>query len=38
MKFGTWTVERLYRAGLLMTVVKDVSEHKLDLVTAQEVR
>jgi exonuclease III len=38
MRFGTWNVRSLYRAGSLMTVAKEISEYKLDLVGVQEVR
>jgi exonuclease III len=38
MKFGTWNVRSLYRAGSLMTVVKEISKYKLDLLGVQEVR
>jgi hypothetical protein len=32
MRFGTWNVKSLNRAGLLMTVAKEISKYKLDLV------
>jgi hypothetical protein len=38
MRFGTWNVRSLYKAGLLMTVAKVVSEYKLDLVGTEEIR
>jgi exonuclease III len=38
MRFGTWNVRSLYRAGLLRTVVEEISKFKLDLVGIQEVR
>jgi hypothetical protein len=38
MRFGTWNVRSLYRAGLLMTVAKAISIYKLNLVGVQEVR
>jgi hypothetical protein len=38
MRFGTWSVRNLYRAGSLMTVKKEISKYKLDLVGVQEVR
>jgi hypothetical protein len=38
MRFGTWIVGRLYRAGSLMTVVRELARYKLDLVGVQEVR
>jgi hypothetical protein len=37
-RFGTWTVRRLYRAGSLKTVARELEKHKLDLVGVQEVR
>jgi hypothetical protein len=38
MRFATWNVKSLYRAGSLMTVAKDISKYKFDLVGVQEVR
>jgi hypothetical protein len=38
MRYGTWNIRRLYTAGSLMTVSKEISKHKLDLVGVQEVR
>jgi hypothetical protein len=38
MRFGTWHVRGLYRAGSLMTAVKEISQYKLHLVGVQEVR
>jgi hypothetical protein len=38
MRVDTWNVRSLHGAGLLMTVAKEVSKYKLDLVEAQEVR
>jgi exonuclease III len=38
MRFGTWNVRNLYRAGSLMTVSRELSRYKLDLVGVQEVR
>jgi hypothetical protein len=38
MRFGTWNIRSLYRAGSLMTVAKEISRYKLDLVEVQEVR
>jgi hypothetical protein len=35
MRFGTWNVRSLYRAGSFMTVVKEISIYKLDLVGVQ---
>jgi hypothetical protein len=38
MRFGTWKVRGLYRAGSLMTVSRKLARYKLDLVGVQEVR
>jgi hypothetical protein len=38
MRFGTWNVRNMYRAGSFMTVAEEISECKLDLVGVQEVR
>jgi hypothetical protein len=38
VRFGLWNVRSLYRAGSLMTVSREVSRYKLDLVGVQEVR
>jgi hypothetical protein len=38
MRFGTWNVRRLYRAGSLKTVARELGKCKLDLVGVQEVR
>jgi exonuclease III len=38
MRFGTWNVRSLYRAGSLMTVAKEISKYKLDLLGVQEVK
>jgi hypothetical protein len=38
IRFGTWNVRSLYRAGSLMTVAKEISKYKLDLMRLQEVR
>jgi hypothetical protein len=38
MRFGTWNVRNLYRAGSLMTAVKEISKYKSDLVEVKEVR
>jgi exonuclease III len=38
MRFGTWNVRSLYRAGSLKTVAEEISKYKLDLVGIQEVR
>jgi hypothetical protein len=37
-KFGLWNVRSLYRAGSLMTVSRELSKYKLDLMRVQEVR
>jgi hypothetical protein len=38
VRFGTWNVRSLYRAGSLMAVTKEKSKYKLDLMGVQEVR
>jgi exonuclease III len=38
MRFATWNVRSLYRAGSLMTVSRELARYKLDLVGVQEVR
>jgi hypothetical protein len=38
MRFEMWNVRKLYRAGSLMTVSRELSRYRLDLVGAQEVR
>jgi hypothetical protein len=38
MRFGLWNVRTLYRAGSLMTISRELSKYKLDLVELQEVR
>jgi hypothetical protein len=38
MRYGLWNVRRLYRAGSLMTVSRELARYKLDLVAVQEVR
>jgi exonuclease III len=38
MRFGTWNVRSLYRAGSLMTVLRELARYKLDLLRVQEVR
>jgi exonuclease III len=38
LRFGTWNVRSMYRAGSLRTVAEQVSKYKLDLVGVQEVR
>jgi exonuclease III len=38
MRFGTWNVRSMYRAGSLRVVAEEISKYKLDLVGVQEVR
>jgi exonuclease III len=38
MRFGTWNVRSIYRAGSLRAVAEEISKYKLDLVGVQEVR
>jgi hypothetical protein len=38
IRFGTWNVRSFNRAGLLMTVAKEILKYKLDLARVQEVR
>jgi exonuclease III len=38
MRIGTWNIMSLYRAGSLMTVSRELSRYRLDLVGVQEVR
>jgi hypothetical protein len=38
MRFGTWNVRSMYRAGSLRAVVGGISKYQLDLVGVQEVR
>ena len=38
MRFGTWNVMSLYRAGSLMEAAKELTRYKLDLVGVQKVR
>jgi hypothetical protein len=38
MRFGTWNITSFYRARSLMTVSKELSKCKLDLVWLQGVR
>jgi hypothetical protein len=38
MRLGTWIVRSLYGAGSLVTVSKELSKYRLDLVEVQEVR
>jgi hypothetical protein len=32
MKYGTWNVRSMYRAGSLRAVAEEISKYKLDLV------
>jgi exonuclease III len=38
LRFGTWNVRSMYRAGSLRIVREEISKYKLDLVGVQEVR
>jgi hypothetical protein len=38
MRFGTWKVRSMYRAGSLRAVGEEISKYKLNLVRLQEVR
>jgi hypothetical protein len=38
MRFGTWNVRSMYRAGLLRAVAEEISKYKLDLVGVQQAR
>jgi exonuclease III len=38
MRLGTWNVRSVYRAGSLVSVSKELSKYKSDLVGVQEVR
>jgi exonuclease III len=38
MRFGTWNVRSMYRAGSLRAVAEEISKYKLDLVAVQEAR
>jgi len=37
MKYGTWNVRSLYRAGSLTAAARELVSYKLDLVGVQEV-
>jgi hypothetical protein len=37
MRFGTWNVRSMHRAGSLRAVAEEISKYKLDLVGVQEV-
>jgi len=38
IRFGTWNVRNLYRAGSLTAAARELARYKLDLVGAQGVR
>jgi hypothetical protein len=38
MRFGTWNVRSMYRVGSPMTVSRELSRYRLDLVGVQEDR
>jgi hypothetical protein len=38
VRFGTWNVKSMYRAGSLRAVAEEIPKYKLDLVGVQEVR
>jgi exonuclease III len=38
MRFGTWNVTSLCRAGSLKTVANELAKYSVNVVTAQEVR
>jgi exonuclease III len=38
MRFGTWNVRSMYRAGSLRVVGEEISKYELDLVGVQEAR
>jgi hypothetical protein len=38
MRFGTWNIKCLYWAGSLVTISKELSKYRLDLVGLQQVR
>jgi len=38
MRFGTWNVRSLFRAGSLAAAARVLARYKLDLVGVQEVR
>jgi hypothetical protein len=37
LRFGTWNIRSLYRAGCLMTFSRELSRYRLDLVGVEEV-
>jgi hypothetical protein len=38
MRFDTWNVRSMYRAGSLRAVTEEISKYKLDLVGVEAVR
>jgi exonuclease III len=38
MRFGTWNVRSLYKAGSLTAAARELARYKLNLVSVQEVR
>jgi len=38
MRFGTWNVRNLYRAGSFTAAARELARYKLDIVGVQEVR
>jgi exonuclease III len=38
MRFGTWNVRSMYRAGSVRVVEEEISKYKLNVVRVQEVR
>jgi hypothetical protein len=38
MRYGTWNVRKMYRAGSLRAIAEEISKYNLDLVGVQEVR
>jgi hypothetical protein len=38
MRFGTWNIRSLYGVGSLITVSRELSEYKFDLLKVQYVR
>jgi hypothetical protein len=38
MRFGTWNVRSMYRAGSLKTVAEEISKRKFDFMGVQKVR
>jgi exonuclease III len=38
MRFGTWNITNLHRAGLLNMLARELGKYKVDVVGVQEVR